>query len=73
LNPAKLRRLRIIAGDSQGTFAERIGMYKETYRRIEAGITTRPHPKNLRKIADGLGVPVDDILLADDEPAAAAQ
>lgn len=69
VNTVKLKRLRYATGDSQEKFARRVGITEEGYRRIEAGITTQPKPATMRRIADQLGVSVEDLLLDEAVPA----
>jgi transcriptional regulator with XRE-family HTH domain len=50
-----LRRLRATRVMTQGELAEKAGVSKTTVARAEIGQLV-PHPKNIRKLAEALGV-----------------
>ena len=60
----RLRQLREAAGLNQGQMAERAGLPRPHYNRIELGHST-PQPETLQKIAAALGVSPTDLI--DDE------
>lgn len=57
----KLRLAREATNIKQSEFADRIGMNRANWRMIETGRASITG-KDLRKVANGLGVSVDDLL-----------
>lgn len=57
-----LRRLMAAAGLSIHQVAERTGLDERTIRGIASG-ASRPHTQTLHRLADGLGVPVDEFFV----------
>jgi transcriptional regulator with XRE-family HTH domain len=68
INGEALYRLRFAAGLSQAELARRAGVYPTTVMRNEAG-TSAGRPGTIKKLADALGVGVDE-LCAESEAAA---
>jgi len=66
---AKLRLLRAQRGLTVKDAAFQVGVDRHTLRRIELGTQEAQYP-TLAKIADGYGVPVEDLL---EEPVAAGK
>ena len=60
---AALRRLRGARAYSLRELADVAGVTQDNIWKIENGVTRRPHPKTVRKLADALGVVPDDLLL----------
>ncbi|MFE5602716.1 helix-turn-helix domain-containing protein [Streptomyces coelicoflavus] len=57
-----IRRKRVESGRSLRAFAKAVSLGYDTISRIETG-KSAPHPSTLKKIADGLGLRVADLLL----------
>ena len=58
----RLRRLRTARGRSQAELAKRAGIARISVARIEAGHQS-PRYETLEKLAKGLGVPMESLLL----------
>ena len=58
----ELREIRIRRGMSQADLHEKTGVSEFTISELEAGKRTNPRPSTLRKLAQGLGVEVTDLL-----------
>ena len=65
-NGAAIRSIRRLAGLSQQTLAERIGVTAAALSLVENGGGMRP--EKLRRMADTLGVPLDAITTVTPEP-----
>ncbi|MDP8951962.1 MAG: helix-turn-helix transcriptional regulator [Actinomycetota bacterium] len=68
----ELREIRIRRGMSQADLHERTGVSEFTISELEAGKRTNPRPSTLRKLAQGLGVEVTDLLGEPELPKAQA-
>ncbi len=55
-NGSELRRLRQERALSLRELGEIAGLTQDNIWKIETGVTRRPHPKTIRKLADALGV-----------------
>jgi transcriptional regulator with XRE-family HTH domain len=62
LEGAKIRRLRLKAGISQESLAQRVGVTTHTIWRLENGPTFNPRLETLRALAKTLGVSVKELL-----------
>lgn len=58
----KIQELRIKEDFSQDQLSKKTGLAYHTIAKIEAGATNDPRIKTAKKIADALGVTVDDFL-----------
>jgi Zn-dependent peptidase ImmA (M78 family)/transcriptional regulator with XRE-family HTH domain len=58
---ANLRELRLASGKTQAEIAELAGMSRVGYRNVEAGVAA-PRAETLVRLAEALGVRVDDLL-----------
>jgi len=58
----KIRRLRLKAGMSQESLAQRVGVTTHTIWRLENGPTFNPRLETLRALAKALGVPLEELL-----------
>lgn len=58
----RCKELRALAGKSQEQFAHEIGMDRSYYASIEVG-RRNVSLSNLKKIADGFGVPISELML----------
>ena len=65
-----LRRERRLTQEALGT---RIGLDRIYIGELERGQRTNPTLGNLRRIANGLGIPVRDLFPADDQPGTEAE
>lgn len=66
----KIRHWRERRSYSQGELAQMIGITQNSLWRIEDG-RSQPRPATLRKIAEALKVPVEDLMASPDEAKAA--
>lgn len=64
----KVRKFRLVAGMTQKELAEKAGTTENAVSLIESG-KRNPRPSTIKKIAEALNVPVEDIL-RDEEKAA---
>jgi transcriptional regulator with XRE-family HTH domain len=64
----KLRLLRARAGITQEVAAERIGITQESLSQLERN-RRQPYMPTLVKLAEGYGVPVEELLVEQEEPA----
>ncbi len=62
----RVRALRHDRGLTQTILAERAGLTRIYIGEFERGVRANPTLANLRHIADGLGVPVQDLFPRDD-------
>lgn len=67
IKPAAVIAQRRSRGLNQDDLADAMGVTERTIRRIESGLTPRPHPRTLKSLADALGVEVADIAHPDEE------
>lgn len=69
----RLEELRFNAGLSINQLAAETGVAHMTVRRIENGATARPHPENVKALADFFGLSALEVLaeVPPAEPAAA--
>ena len=58
----RLRNLRATAGLTQGELAAKAGVSPATIVEIETGKRRRPHVRTMWRLADALGVALDDLL-----------
>jgi transcriptional regulator with XRE-family HTH domain len=58
----KIRRLRLRAGMSQESLAQRVGVTTHTIWRLENGPTFNPRFETLRALAKALGIPLKELL-----------
>jgi putative transcriptional regulator len=65
----RLRQLRIDAGLTQAELAERAGVADGTISRLERGRLRDPSAQLVGKLADGLGVGVEQLLRSTAKPA----
>ena len=63
-----LKKIRLEKGYSQKDFAEKLGVAKSTYCMYENGYR-EPNVDTIKKIADLLGVSIDDLFGIDNSPA----
>ena len=57
-----LRKLRLRAGFSQDALSKRASLAFHTISKIEAGATPNPTIDTVKKLADALGVSLDEIM-----------
>lgn len=57
----QIRRWRMARGLSLRAFAAQVGLSYQTVQSIETG-TQEPRPATLKKIADALAVPAEDLI-----------
>ncbi len=65
----KLTKARMVRGWTQAQLAEAIGEYQSTVSRVEAGKIQ--HPGTIKKIADVLGLNMEDLIIDDVQHSAA--
>lgn len=58
----KIQELRIKEDFSQDELSKKTGLAYHTIAKIEAGATSDPRVKTAKKIADALGVTIDDLV-----------
>jgi transcriptional regulator with XRE-family HTH domain len=58
----RIRRLRLRAGMSQESLAQRVGVTSRTIWRLENGPNFNPRLETLRALAEALGVPLKELL-----------
>lgn len=63
----KLAKLRRAKGLSQRALAKKAGLANATIIKLESKQSAHPYPSTLKKLADGLGVHIRDVLSAFDE------
>lgn len=64
LNVAEVRRLRVNRGWSQARLAKEAGVNQSYWSKLERG-AGNPRPALLKRVADALGVGVDQIVNGD--------
>jgi transcriptional regulator with XRE-family HTH domain len=57
----RIRRLRLRAGMTQESLAQRVGVTTHTIWRLERGPTFNPRLETLRALAKALGVPLKEL------------
>ena len=57
-----IRKYRKLAGISQDMLSKRANLAFHTIAKIEAGSTPNPRIETVKKIADALGVSLDDLI-----------
>jgi transcriptional regulator with XRE-family HTH domain len=57
-----LKKLRLKAGLSQDALSKRADLAFHTISKIEAGVTPNPTIDTVKKLADALGVSLDEIM-----------
>jgi transcriptional regulator with XRE-family HTH domain len=65
VNAEAVKALRLASGESQETLAIRAGLTEPTLNYIERGRTERPRFVTLKKLSEALGVPVTDLVIAE--------
>ncbi len=59
---SKIKKLRLELGISQDTLSKKADLAFHTISKIEAGSTPDPRIETVKKIADALGVSLDDLM-----------
>lgn len=62
----KMRDARLRKGISQAQMADKVGTTQSTYSRIESGFIQQPDKEIVQRIADILGVPIDELFVKED-------
>ncbi len=57
----RTKDLRIARGLTAAELAERSGLGYRTVRRVERSLVRRPHPQTLRRLAEALGVELEEL------------
>ena len=70
---SRIRAARKAANLSQEELARRAGVPLNRVGRIETGVVMDPHISTMNSIADGLGVPVAELLEGEEHPLAVAR
>ena len=66
-NGTAIRDIRVLAGYSQRAFAAEIGISRQALNYIENGVNGM-RPKNIKRAAEVLCVPITALLTEEDEP-----
>ena len=64
-----LKRQRMLKGWSQEKVAQLAEVSPSTISKIETGERAGPNSRSLRKVADALGVPMEDLILEEEQTA----
>lgn len=64
-NLRRIRYMRLVKGWTFSKLAKEIGEHPSTVSRIERG--ENQNPETVKKIADALGIPMEELVLLDEE------